>query len=105
MNKNSIDKLKSNDLRNPVFKNYILKDEDFLNLGLYLNLSIKDKEKFGRLIEMDTKILKNKKLTDYSLLLFINEYNKEHYDIYNSNRVMKSFDNKFIYTFKSLFYK
>lgn len=99
LSRDEIHKIKNNNLTilNNV-KNLVLKDEDFLNLGLSLNISRKDADIFEEIIRNDTEFLKNYIITDYSLLLNIHAYREEDYERnYKSNRIFKSCDLKYIY--------
>lgn len=77
----------------------ILKDNDFNFLKLNFFLSQKDAKNFILSIENDAQFLSNYNLTDYSLLVSVNKFDKDDY-LKNFNcRVMKSFDNKYLFNF------
>jgi hypothetical protein len=87
------------------YKNMILKDTDFKNLGLKVKLSFKDSSQLQALITKDSEFLKKYHLTDYSLLLSIHEYIEIDFIKYSNNyRIVKSTDGKYLYTFSIIDY-
>jgi hypothetical protein len=80
------------------YNNKVLKDEDFKNLKIKLNLKFEDCHNIINIVEEDTKFLKKHFITDYSLFLNIHIFNDNFDNILSeSNRIYKSIDNKFIY--------
>ena len=79
------------------FKNRILKDTDFKNLGLKVKLSPNDSSHLQALIKKDSEFLKKYDLTDYSLLLSI--HNKQERFTTLNYRTIISSDNLHIYSF------
>ena len=78
----------------------ILKDVDFVDLGMKFKLSKKDCAALQSFVASDSELLKTHKLTDYSLLVTIHTFNKEDYEkAYKNPRIMKSYDNKYLYNF------
>ena len=81
------------------YKNVILKDNDLKDLDISLNLTTEESERIIQQIEDDTAFLNSFNITDYSLLLTINEYKSEDYEKFKDNiRVFKSRDNKYLYS-------
>ncbi len=80
------------------YKNKILKDTDFKNLGLKLSLTFSDSCRLQALITKDSEFLKKYYLVDYSLLLSIHEY-RENDESYINYRTVKSTDGKLLYSF------
>jgi hypothetical protein len=89
--------------RDVVIKNSgkkVLKDNDFTNLGIKFKLTKKDAGRLDKWVNHDAELLKGNNITDYSLLITIHSYNIQDFDRNRSNsRVMKSYDNKFLYNF------
>jgi len=80
-------------------KNLILKDNDFEHLKLNFLLSTKDAKNFILSIENDAQFLSNYNITDYSLLVTIHKFDKDAYLKSFNCRVMKSYDDKYLYNF------
>jgi len=81
------------------YKNVILKDNDLKDLNITLNLTNEEMKKIIKQIENDTAFLNSYNITDYSLLLTINEYKLEDYEKFNDNiRIFKSKDDKYLYS-------
>lgn len=80
-------------------KNMILKDNDFSCLKLNFTLSANDARNFALSIENDSEFLSKYNITDYSLLVTLHKFRKDDYIKYYNCRVMKSFDDKYLYNF------
>lgn len=81
------------------YKNEILKDNDLKDLNIKLNLTDEDMERIIKQIEDDTAFLNSYNITDYSLLLTINEFKLEDYEKFADNiRIFKSRDDKYLYS-------
>jgi len=80
-------------------KNLILKDNDFDWLKLNFSLSTKDAKNLVMAIENDAQFLSEYNITDYSLLVSLHRFAKEDYIKYFNCRVMKSYDDKYLYNF------
>ncbi len=81
------------------YKKVILKDNDLMNLNIILNLTNEDMNKIINQIKDDTEFLNSFNITDYSLLLTINEFRLKDYEKFNNNiRIYKSKDEKYIYS-------
>ena len=80
------------------YKKVILKDNDLKDLKIALNLTNEEMNKIIRQIKVDTAFLNSFNITDYSLLLTINEYRSEDYEKFkDNNRIYKSKDEKYLY--------
>jgi hypothetical protein len=78
----------------------VLKDNDFTNLKLKFKLTKKDSTRLDKWVNHDCELLKGNSITDYSLLITIHNYTKEDYERNkNNHRVLKSFDNLYLYNF------
>ena len=78
----------------------MLKDNDFTILNLKFKLNKKDAAHLINWINYDAEFLKGNQITDYSLLITIHKYSKDDFERNKNNyRVMKSFDNLFLYNF------
>jgi hypothetical protein len=86
------------------FKNRVLKDGDFKNLEVEINIKFEDCQKVISIVEDDTKFLKKHSITDYSLFLnvHLNTVENSNYldeNNRNTHRILKSIDGKYIYCF------
>jgi hypothetical protein len=82
------------------YKKEVLKDMDFIDLGLTFKLSKKDSLTLQSFTKYDAEMLKEFNLTDYSLLVSIHKYTKEDFEkSYKNCRVMKSYDSKYLFNF------
>ncbi len=80
-------------------KYLVLKDNDFEHLKLNFHLSAKDAKNLSLSIENDAQFLSNYNITDYSLLVSIHKFNKEDYIKFFNCRIMKSYDDKYLYNY------
>lgn len=77
-----------------------MKDNDFVKLGLKFKLSKKDASRLDKWVNHDAELLKGNNITDYSLLVTIHSFYKPDYEKNKNNpRVMKSYDNQYLYNF------
>ena len=83
----------------------VLKDKDFMNLGLKFNISSKDAELFRKMVKSDAEYLRDFQITDYSLFVTIHKYSEEEFEQVKSNyRVMASTDKKYLFSFSIIDY-
>lgn len=82
------------------YKKKILKDNDFLDLGLKFRLTRRDADMFQKNIANDAEFLKGYELTDYSILLSIHRVNNNDLEkSYKTYRILKSSDDMYLYNF------
>jgi hypothetical protein len=102
-----IDMIK-NGKKNDVIEKYqkkVLKDNDFKDLEFSFKLNEENSMELQRNLASDAEFLKGYNLTDYSLLLTIHKCNKEDFEMcFKNYRVMKSFDDMYIYNFSIIDY-
>jgi hypothetical protein len=87
------------DKMNEEHKDLILKDNDFKFLKLNFYLSAKDAKNLILSVDNDSQFLSKFNITDYSLLVTIHKFEKEDYMKNFNCRVMKSYDDRYIYNF------
>ena len=86
-------------------KKVVLKDNDFKALKMSFKLSKKDAQNLITYISSDAEFLKGSNITDYSLLVTIHKFNESEVNlIYKNYRLMKSFDDNYIYNFSLIDY-
>jgi len=82
------------------YKKKVLKDNDFMDLSLKLNLSKKDSHFLIENLHLDADFLKGYNLTDYSLFVTMHKYSElEANTIFKNHRLNKSTDSTIIYNF------
>ena len=80
------------------YKNLILKDNDLIDLGIILNIHQKEANEIILKIKEDSLFLRDYNITDYSLLLTVNEFKEEDYLNFKGVwGVYKSIDGKYLY--------
>jgi hypothetical protein len=87
------------------YKNVILKDIDLNITDIKIQLNPYDGKNLLLSICNDSMFLQKYDITDYSLLIFINKYNKKNLEKHFGNsRVMAGIDEKYIYNFTIIDY-
>jgi hypothetical protein len=82
------------------YKNIVLKDKDLNITGLKFILDSKDWSNLISIIDKDSLFLENLKITDYSLVVSVHDYNKEILDKNKKNQhIYASKDLKYIFNF------
>jgi hypothetical protein len=82
------------------YKKKVLKDNDFTDMKLKINLSEKDAHNLIQNLHLDADFLKGYNLTDYSFFVTMHKYSESEENIISKNyRLNKSNDNKIIYNF------
>ena len=87
------------------YKNRVLKDKDLDLIGLKFILDFKNWKQITSIVDSDSSFLQNLGVIDYSLVVFIHEYQKE--DLENNkecSRIIASKDNKYIFNFSIVDY-
>ena len=87
------------------YKNIILKDVDLKITDIKIELNPYDGKNILLSICNDSIFLQKYDVTDYSLLIFINKYNKQNLEKHIGNpRIMPSADNNYIFNFSIIDY-
>lgn len=87
------------------YKNIILKDIDLKITGINIELNPYDGKNILLSICNDSMFLQKYDITDYSLLIFINKYNKKNLEKHLGNsRVMPGIDDKYMFNFSIIDY-
>ena len=87
------------------YKNIILKDVDLKITDIKILLNPYDGKNILLSICNDSIFLQKYDVTDYSLLIFINKYNKQNLEKHIGNpRIMPSADNNYIFNFSIIDY-